>query len=66
MEDALQHADGDLKKAQGLYNSVAPFLNGVELAEKVSVERDQAAKSLAAAQLAQQAPQPASDKKETP
>jgi len=52
MEDALQHADGDLKKAQGLYNSVAPFLNGVELAEKVSVERDQAAKSLAAAQQA--------------
>jgi serine/threonine protein kinase len=66
MEDALQHADGDLKKAQGLYNSVAPFLNGVELAEKVSVERDQAAKTLAAAQQAQQAPQPTSDQKETP
>ncbi len=66
MEDALQHADGDLKKAQGLYNSVAPFLNGVVLAEKVSVERDQAAKTLAAAQQAQQAPQPTSDQKETP
>jgi hypothetical protein len=66
MEDALRHADGDLSKAQSLYNSVAPFLNGVELAEKVSVERDQAAKSLAAAQQAQQAPQPTSDQKETP
>jgi serine/threonine protein kinase len=66
MQDALRHADGDLEKAQSLYNSVAPFLNGIDLAEKVSLERDQAAKSLAAAQLAQQVPQPAGNPKDTP
>jgi serine/threonine protein kinase len=53
MQDALQHADSDLEHAQGLYNSVAPFLNGTELAEQVSQERDQAQKTLAAAQQAQ-------------
>ncbi len=66
MEDALKHADGDLAKAQSLYNSVAPFLNGIALAEKVSVERDKAAKSLAAAQQARQIPLPIGDPKETP
>ena len=53
MQDALKHADKDLEHAQGLYNSVAPFLNGMELAEKVSQERDVAQKTLAAAQQAQ-------------
>jgi serine/threonine protein kinase len=53
MQEALQHADSDLEHAQNLYNSVAPFLNGTELAEKVSAERDQAQKTLAAAQQAQ-------------
>ena len=57
MQDALKHADRDLAHAQELYNSVAPFLNGVQLAEKVSLERDKAAKKLAAAQQAQ-LPQP--------
>lgn len=52
MQDALKHADTDLEHAQGLYNSVAPFLNGIQLAEKVSQEREQALKSLAAAQQA--------------
>jgi tetratricopeptide (TPR) repeat protein len=50
MQDSLQHADSDLAHAQELYNSVAPFLNGVELAEKVSAERDQAARTLTQAQ----------------
>jgi hypothetical protein len=59
MQDALKHADADLAHAQDLYNSVAPFRNGVEMAEKVSLERDRAAKSLADAQAAQQI-QPAS------
>jgi tetratricopeptide (TPR) repeat protein len=66
LEDALQHADVDLAKAQGLYNSVAPFFNGVAMAEKVSEERDKAAKTLAAAQQARQIPQSAGDPKETP
>ena len=52
MQDALKHADTDLEHAQGLYSSVAPFLNGIQLAEKVSQEREQALKSLAAAQQA--------------
>jgi serine/threonine protein kinase len=52
MQAALQHADGDLAHAQDLYNSVAPFLNGVQLAERVSLERDRAAKSLAEARQA--------------
>jgi serine/threonine protein kinase len=60
MQDALKHADGDLAHAQDLYNSVAPFLNGIQLAEKVSLERDKAARSLAAARQAQQ-PQPVAD-----
>ncbi|MDP9170194.1 MAG: protein kinase [Acidobacteriota bacterium] len=53
MEDDLKHADTDLAHAQTLYNSVAPFMNGIELAEKVSLERDKAAKSLTEAQQAQ-------------
>jgi serine/threonine protein kinase len=52
MQDALKHADSDLAHAQDLYNSVAPFLNGVQLAERVSLERDRAAKSLAEARQA--------------
>jgi serine/threonine-protein kinase len=61
MQDALKHADSDLAHAQELYNSVAPLFNGVQLAEKVSLERDQAAKILAQAETAQ--PDPT---KETP
>jgi hypothetical protein len=52
MQDALKHADVDLAHAQDLYNSVAPLFNGVQLAEKVSLERDKAAKSLAEAEQA--------------
>lgn len=52
MLDALKHADGDLAQAQDLYNSVAPFFNGVQMAEKVSTERDKAAKTLAEARQA--------------
>jgi hypothetical protein len=65
MQDALKHADTDLEHAQSLYNSVAPFMNGTELAEKVSLERDQAQRTLTAAQqaTAPPAPEPA---KETP
>jgi serine/threonine protein kinase len=56
MQDALKHADGDLAHALELYNSVAPLFNGVQLAEKVSLERDKAAKSLAQAAQIQEAP----------
>ena len=49
MQDLLKHADTDLAHALDLYNSVAPMFNGVQLAEKVSLERDKAAKSLAQA-----------------
>jgi tetratricopeptide (TPR) repeat protein len=52
MQHALKNADSDLAHAQELYNSVAPFLNGVQLAERVSLERDRAAKTLAEAQQA--------------
>ena len=49
MQDLLKQADRDLAHAEELYNSVAPLFNGVQLAEKVSRERDTAAKSLAQA-----------------
>jgi hypothetical protein len=52
MMDALKRADDDLSKAENLYNAVAPSWDGVKLAEKVSAERDRAAKSLAQAQQA--------------
>jgi tetratricopeptide (TPR) repeat protein len=62
LQDALKHADSDLEHAQSLYNSVAPFLKGIELAEQVSVEREQTQRTLAAAQQAAQPP----PSKETP
>jgi len=65
MQEAIQHADSDLDHAQSLYNSVAPFLHGTELAEAVAQERDQARKTLAAAQQAQMPPAPAPSR-ETP
>ncbi len=65
MQDALKHADADLAHAQDLYNSVAPFRNGVEMAEKVSLERDRAAKTLAEAQAAQQIQPASADAPET-
>ena len=55
MEDAPKKADGDLAHAQSLYNAVAPFFDGIELSERVASEREQAQKTLSAAQLAQQA-----------
>jgi tetratricopeptide (TPR) repeat protein len=61
MQDALKHADSDLAHAQDLYNSVAPVLNGVQLAERVSLERDRAAKTLAEARQAAPDTTPASD-----
>jgi hypothetical protein len=58
MQDSLKQADRDLAHAQELYNSVAPLFNGVQLAEKVSLERDKAAKSLAqAAEILNSAPE---------
>ncbi len=53
MEDALKKADGDLEHAQSLYNSVAPFFDGIEMSERVAALREQAQRTLAAAQLAQ-------------
>jgi hypothetical protein len=58
LQDALKKADGDLEHAQSLYNSVAPFFDGIELSEKVAAEREQAHRTLAAAEQAQ-APAPA-------
>jgi tetratricopeptide (TPR) repeat protein len=58
MQDLLKRADSDLAHAQELYNSVAPLFNGIQLAEKVSLERDRAAKSLSLAQAAVQTPPP--------
>jgi len=67
MQDALKHADSDLEHAQSLYNAVAPFLKGVQLSEQVSAEREQAQRTLAAAQQAAQPPSPpAPAPKETP
>jgi serine/threonine protein kinase len=60
MKDALQHAENDLDRAQELYNQIAPFYQGAENAEKVSVERGEAAKYLAEAQAVNDPP------KETP
>jgi tetratricopeptide (TPR) repeat protein len=59
MQDALKHAEDDLDKAQKLYSSVAPFLDGLRLADLVSGERDTVAKTLASAQQA-------SEPRETP
>jgi multidrug resistance efflux pump len=57
MQESLKQADSDLAQAEKLYNFVAPLFNGVQLAERVSRERDTAAKSLAeAAQI--QSPSP--------
>jgi serine/threonine protein kinase len=56
MQDLLKRADSDLAHAQELYNSVAPLFDGVQLAEKVSLERDQAARSLARAAQIQDPP----------
>jgi len=56
MQDSLKHAESDLAHAEELYNSVAPLFNGVQLAERVSIERDKAAKSLAQAAQAQPDP----------
>ena len=50
VRDALKHAEADLAHAQELYNSVAPFYNAMQLAERVSGERDSVAKRLALAQ----------------
>jgi hypothetical protein len=53
MQNSLRNAERDLAQAQELYNSVAPFFNGVQLAERVSLERDKAAKTLAQAEQIQ-------------
>jgi serine/threonine protein kinase len=56
MKDAIQHAEQDFGQAQALYNQIAPDFNGAELAETVSLEKDEAAKKLAAAQNATETP----------
>ena len=56
MKDALQHAEGDLDRAQELYSQIAPFYQGAENAEKVSMERGEAAKYLAEAQAVNDPP----------
>ncbi|HWE00281.1 MAG TPA: protein kinase [Bryobacteraceae bacterium] len=54
MQDLMRRADDDLKQAQSLYESVAPFWNGAVLAERVATERARAEKTLAEAEQARQ------------
>jgi hypothetical protein len=54
MQDLMRRADNDLKQAQSLYESVAPFWGGAALAERVASERARAEKTLAEAEQAQQ------------
>jgi type VI protein secretion system component VasK len=56
MKDALQRAESDLDRAQELYSQIAPFYQGYENAEKVSLERGEAAKYLAEAQAVNDPP----------
>jgi serine/threonine protein kinase len=58
MQDLMRRADNDLKQAQSLYESVAPFWGGATLAERVATERARAEKTLAEAEQAQQSSQP--------
>jgi tetratricopeptide (TPR) repeat protein len=53
MQDNLKHADSDLAHAEDLYNQVAPFLSGAELAQMAANEREGARKLLTQAQQAQ-------------
>jgi len=50
----MRRADNDLKQAQSLYESVAPFWGGAALAERVANERARAEQTLAQAEQAQQ------------
>jgi hypothetical protein len=50
-QDSLRRAMTDLAKAQDLYNAIAPFQS--EAADRVSTERDRAARILAQAEQAQ-------------
>jgi tetratricopeptide (TPR) repeat protein len=59
MQDLMRRADDDLKQAQSLYESVAPFWNGAAFAERVATERARAEKTLAQAEQARQNPQTA-------
>jgi len=52
MKDALQHAENDFDHARNLYDQIAPFYSGAEMAEKVLAERGEAAKYLAQAEAA--------------
>jgi tetratricopeptide (TPR) repeat protein len=52
MQDMLQRGDSDLAHAHTLYTRVSPFLDGDAMADRVSTERAQVAKTLADAKLA--------------
>jgi hypothetical protein len=52
MQDALEKGVSDLTHAQALYNTIAPFFNGVALAEEVLNERGKAEKTLEASKMA--------------
>lgn len=56
MQDSYKRAQSDLAKARELYNSVAPFQNGVSLAERVSAELDRLVKTLEQAEQARNTP----------
>jgi hypothetical protein len=62
MEDSLQRADKDLEHAQNRYREVAPFFDGVAMAERMAAEREQAATLVAKAKMAQ----PPESPRETP
>jgi serine/threonine-protein kinase len=50
MQEAYQHADTDLEKAQGLYAATAPY--GLDQAERIAAERRDVQSKLSNAQLA--------------
>jgi serine/threonine protein kinase len=56
MQEALQLGDSDLAHAQELYKQLASFPDGVKLADQVSADRAQLARTLAESKLATDGP----------
>jgi serine/threonine protein kinase len=56
MQEALQLGDSDLAHAQELYKQLASFPDGVQLADRVSADRAQLARTLADSRLATDGP----------
>jgi len=56
MQEALQLGDSDLAHAQELYKQLASFPDGVQLADRVSADRAQLARTLADSKMATDGP----------